>query len=104
MTGADGGEIVRVSSDGRITLSPSLCEMVGIETPGQVIVHEADGRLVVEPLPSAAAAQGRHAGRYESGTVSSQLRMMVDADRRLEDSQDARLGMGDRGVLEDERD
>lgn len=80
----DEGEIVRVSKKGQATIPKALRERFGIETPGRVLVHESDGRIVVEPLPSVTEMQGTHAGQYESGAVTEHLREMAAEDDRLE--------------------
>jgi len=87
----DGGEIIRVSKKGQATIPKELRKKFGIETPGRVYIHEEDGRIVVEPLPSVSEMQGVHAGRYERGEVLKHLREMTDEDKRLEQERDERL-------------
>ena len=87
----DGGEIIRVSKKGQATIPKQLRKKFGIETPGRVYIHEEDGRIVVEPLPSVSEMQGVHAGRYERGEVLKHLREMTDEDERLEQERDERL-------------
>lgn len=88
----DGGEIIRVSKKGQATIPKDLRERFGIETPGKVLIHEEEGKIVVEPLPSVEEMQGVHAGRYEKGEVLEHLREMKDEDERLERERDERLG------------
>ncbi|MDL5363918.1 AbrB/MazE/SpoVT family DNA-binding domain-containing protein [Halalkalicoccus sp. NIPERK01] len=80
----DGGEIIRVSKKGQATIPKELRERFGIETPGKVLIHEEDGKIVVEPLPSVEEMQGVHAGRYEKGDVLEHLRGMKEEDKQLE--------------------
>lgn len=87
----DGGEIIRVSKKGQATIPKELRDRFGIETPGKVLIHEEEGKIVVEPLPSVEAMQGVHAGRYETGEVLAHLREMNEADRRQERERDERL-------------
>ena len=63
----------------------------GIETPGKVFIHEEEGKIVVEPLPSVEAMQGVHAGRYEKGEVIQHLREMKAEDKQLEGERDESL-------------
>lgn len=88
----NGGEIIRVSKKGQATIPKDLRERFGIETPGKVLIHEEEGKIVVEPLPSVEEMQGVHAGRYEKGEVLEHLREMKDEDKRLERERDERLG------------
>ena len=87
----NGGEIIRVSKKGQATIPKELRERFGIETPGKVLIHEEEGKIVVEPLPSVEDMQGVHAGRYEKGEVLEHLREMKDGDKRLERERDERL-------------
>ena len=80
----EDGEIIRVSKKGQATIPKALRERFGIETPGRVLVHEEDGKIVVEPLPSVEELRGVRAGRYEEGEVLEHLREMDAEDRRLE--------------------
>lgn len=80
----DGGAVIRISKKGQATIPKELRERFGIETPGQVLVHEEDGKIVVEPLPSVEEMQGIHAGRYEKGEVLDHLESMKETDKRLE--------------------
>ena len=80
----DAGEIIRVSKKGQATIPKALRERFDIETPGKVLIHEEEGKIVVEPLPSVEAMQGVHAGRYETGDVLEHLRAMHEADQQLE--------------------
>lgn len=80
----ENGTVVDVSRTGRITIPEELRERLDTETPGRVLVREADGTIVVEPLPSVEELRGVHAGRYEEGEVLEHLREMDAEDRRLE--------------------
>jgi AbrB family looped-hinge helix DNA binding protein len=86
----DGG-VIRVSKKGQATIPKELRERFGIDTPGKVLIHEEDGKIVVEPLPSVEEMQGVHAGRYEKGEVLEHLREMNDEDKKLERERDERL-------------
>jgi AbrB family looped-hinge helix DNA binding protein len=80
-----------VSKKGQATIPKELRERFGIDTPGKVLIHEEDGKIVVEPLPSVEEMQGVHAGRYEKGEVLEHLREMNDEDKKLERERDERL-------------
>lgn len=80
----DGGEIIRVSKKGQATIPKELRERFGIETPGKVLIHEEEGKIVVEPLPSVEEMQGVHVGHYETGDVLEHLREMKAEDKQLE--------------------
>jgi len=80
----DDGTVVRVSRKGQTTIPKEYRERFGIEAPGKVLIHEDDGKIVVEPLPSVEEMQGVHAGRYERGDVLEHLEEMKEADKRLE--------------------
>ena len=87
----DDGRVIRVSKKGQATIPKELRERFGIDTPGKVLIHEEDGKIVVEPLPSVEEMQGVHAGRYEKGEVLEYLREMTDEDKKLERERDERL-------------
>lgn len=87
----DDGEVIRVSKKGQATIPKELRERFGIETPGKVLIHEAEGKIVVEPLPSVEEMQGVHAGRYETGEVREHLQEMKAEDVELERERDAEL-------------
>jgi antitoxin PrlF len=87
----DDGEIIRVSKKGQATIPKELRERFGIETPGKVLIHEEEGKIVVEPLPSVEEMQGVHAGRYEKGDVLEHLQEMKEEDSRLERERDEQL-------------
>ena len=87
----DDGEVIRVSKKGQATIPKELRERFGIETPGKVLIHEEEGKIVVEPLPSVEEMQGVHAGRYEKGEVLQHLREMKEGDKQLERERDERL-------------
>ena len=85
------GEVIRVSKKGQATIPKDLREEFGIETPGKVLVHKEDGKIVVEPLPSVEEMQGVHAGRYEKGEVLDRLREMNAEDKERERERDEKL-------------
>jgi antitoxin PrlF len=86
----DDGAVIRVSRKGQATIPKELRERFGIDTPGKVLIHEEDGKIVVEPLPSVEEMQGVHAGRYETGEVLEHLQEMKDEDKQLERGRDER--------------
>jgi AbrB family looped-hinge helix DNA binding protein len=86
-----GGAVIRVSKKGQATIPKELRKRFGIDTPGKVLIHEEDGKVVVEPLPSAEEMQGVHAGRYEKGEVLNHLQEMNEEDKKLERERDERL-------------
>jgi len=85
------GTVIRVSKKGQATIPKKLRERFGIETPGKVLIYEAEGKIVVEPLPSVEEMQGVHAGRYETGEVLGHLREMKEEDEQLEREGNERL-------------
>ena len=87
----DGGEVIRVSKKGQATIPKKLRERFGIETPGKVLIHEAEGKIIVEPLPTVEDMQGAHAGRFEKGDVLEHLQEMKREDTQLEREQDEDL-------------
>ena len=87
----DDGEVIRVSKKGQATIPKGLRERFGIETPGKVLIHEEEGKIVVEPLPPVEEMQGIHAGRYEKGEVLRHLREMNEEDRQFEREDDEQL-------------
>lgn len=87
----DGGRVIRVSKKGQATIPKELRERFGIDTPGKVLIHEEDGKIVVEPLPPVEEMQGVHAGRYEQGDVLDHLQEMKDEDKQLERERDEHL-------------
>lgn len=84
-------EVVRVSPKGQATIPKRLREKFGIEAPGEVLVYEEDGRIVVEPAPSLTDLRGVHAGDEERGAVLERLREMRERDERREREADERL-------------
>lgn len=88
----DGGEVIRVSKKGQATIPKELRERFGIETPGKVLIHEAEGKIVVEPLPPVEDMRGVHAGRFEKGDVLEHLQEMKTEDKQLERERDEDLG------------
>lgn len=76
----EDAEVVRVSPKGQATIPKDLREKFGIETPGEVLIYEEGGRIVVEPAPSLTDLRGLHASDREPGAVVEQLREMREAD------------------------
>ena len=66
--------VVRVSGKGQATIPKELREKFGIEAPGEVFVYEADGRIVIEPVPSLEELHGIHAGERERGEILERVR------------------------------
>lgn len=56
-----------------------------------MFVYEADGRIVIEPVPSPDELHGIHAGERESGSVTERVRELRDADHRREEETLERL-------------
>lgn len=83
------GAIIRVSRKGQATIPKELRDRFGIETPGRVFIHEEEGKIVVEPLPSVDEMKGVHGGRYERGEVLEHLREMKEEDKQLERDESA---------------
>ncbi|XGI84724.1 AbrB/MazE/SpoVT family DNA-binding domain-containing protein (plasmid) [Halorutilales archaeon Cl-col2-1] len=88
----DSGDVIHVSKKGQATIPKDLREKFGIETPGKVLIHEEDGKIVVEPLPSVKDMQGVHGEEYEEGEVLEHLTEMKEEDKNLEREQDEKLG------------
>lgn len=79
-----GAEVVRVSPKGQATIPKELREKFGIETPGEVLIYEDDGKIVVEPAPSLTDLRGLHASDREPGAVIEQVHEMREADLERE--------------------
>jgi AbrB family looped-hinge helix DNA binding protein len=77
-------ELIRVSQKGQATIPQRLREKFGIDTPGEVLVYEDDGRIIVEPLPPATELHGIHAGEHESGDVLAKVREMNEEEKQRE--------------------
>jgi antitoxin PrlF len=84
-------EIIRVSQKGQATIPQRLREKFGIDTPGEVLVYEDDGRIIVEPLPPAQELHGIHAGEHEPGEVLAKVREMNEEDKRREEERAERV-------------
>lgn len=83
----DEPTVVRVSRKGQATIPKALREKFGIETPGEVFVYEAQGRLVIEPVPSFDELHGIHAGETEAGDVLERVReLKADGNISLADA------------------
>lgn len=83
--------VVRVSQKGQATIPKRLRQKFGIETPGEVFVYEAEGRIVIEPVPSPDELHGIHAGTHESGEVLERVREIKDEEKRREEERTERL-------------
>lgn len=84
-------EIIRVSQKGQATIPQRLREKFGIDTPGEVLVYEDNGRIIVEPLPPAEELHGIHAGEHEPGEVLTKVREMNEEDKRREEERAERV-------------
>ena len=84
-------EVVRVSQKGQATIPKPLRKKFGIETPGEVFIYEAGGRIIVEPVPSLEELHGIHAGDHEPGEVLAKTRELNEAEKRREDERFERL-------------
>jgi antitoxin PrlF len=84
-------EIIRVSQKGQATIPQRLREKFGIDTPGEVLVYEDEGRIIVEPLPSSKDLHGIHAGEHEPGEVLAKVRDLKDEEKRREEETAERL-------------
>jgi len=80
-----------VSQKGQATIPKALREKFGIETPGEVFVYEEEGRIVIEPVPSAEELHGIHAGEHEPGEVLDKVREVKEEERRREEERAERL-------------
>ena len=87
-------EIIRVSQKGQATIPQRLREKFGIDTPGEVLVYEDDGRIIVEPLPPAEDLHGIHAGEHETGEVLAKVREINDEEKQREEETAERLRPG----------
>ena len=84
-------EIIRVSQKGQATIPQRLREKFGIDTPGEVLVYEDDGRIIVEPLPPVEELHGIHAGEHEPGEVLAKVREINDEEKQREEETAERL-------------
>lgn len=83
--------VVRVSQKGQATIPKALREKFGIEAPGEVFVYEAEGRIVLEPVPSLEELHGIHGGDHEPGEVLAAVRAMDERERAREDEEGAEV-------------
>lgn len=86
-----GPEVVRISQKGQATIPKHLREKFGIQTPGEVLVYEDAGRIIVEPLRTLEELHGVHAGEHEPGEVLERFREMKASDRSREETEAERL-------------
>ncbi|WP_248897017.1 AbrB/MazE/SpoVT family DNA-binding domain-containing protein [Haloplanus halobius] len=87
----DEPRVVHVSQKGQATIPKALREKFGIETPGEVFIYEAQGCIVVEPVPSPDELHGIHAGEHDRGDILERVRELKDEDRRREAQRAERL-------------
>lgn len=87
----EDAEVVRVSPKGQATIPKRLRDKFGIDTPGEVLVYEQEGKIVVEPAPSLTDLRGIHGGEHDPGEVVERLRELREADERREREADERL-------------
>lgn len=83
------GDVIRVTAKGQATIPKALREQFGIEAPGRVRIHEEDGKIVVEPVPSASEMRG-FAARRDATTdepATTLLREKRERDRAESDQQ-----------------
>ena len=84
-------KVVRVSRKGQATIPKGLREKFGIETPGEVFIYEAQGRIIIEPVPSPDELHGIHSGEHERGDVLDRVRELKDEEKRDEAERTERL-------------
>jgi AbrB family looped-hinge helix DNA binding protein len=80
--------IVKVTSKGQATLPKALREKVGIGAPGEVMVREEEGRIIVEPVLTIAQLRARYAPALRKGPS---LAAMLAEDRAAERRRERRL-------------
>ncbi|PSQ67319.1 MAG: AbrB/MazE/SpoVT family DNA-binding domain-containing protein [Halobacteriales archaeon SW_9_67_24] len=68
-----------------------LREKFGIDTSGEVLIYEDNGRIVVEPLPPAEDLHGIHAGDHEPGGILRRVRETNDEEKQREEATAERL-------------
>ena len=76
--------VVHVSQKGQATIPKPLRKRFGIDTPGEVFVYEAAGRIVVEPVPSLDDLHGVHSGDRDQGDVLAAVRELRANERQRE--------------------
>lgn len=96
-----GPSVVRVSPKGQATIPKALREKFGIDTPGEVFVYEADGRIVIEPVPSLEELHGIHSGDREPGQILERIRTLREQDEAREARRATRI-VSDRSGGQDE--
>jgi len=84
-------KVVRVSRKGQATIPKGLREKFGIETPGEVFIYEAEGRIIIEPVPSPDELHGIHSGEHERGDVLDRVHELKDEEKRDEAERTERL-------------
>ncbi|WP_254861469.1 AbrB/MazE/SpoVT family DNA-binding domain-containing protein [Halovivax gelatinilyticus] len=83
--------VIHVSQKGQATIPKRLREKFGIEAPGEVFVYEAEGRIVIEPVPSPDELHGIHASERERGSVLDRVRELKDEEVSDENARFERL-------------
>lgn len=83
-------DAVRVSQKGQVTIPQELREKFGIEAPGEVFLYE-EGRIIIEPIPSADDLHGIHAGDHGSGAIAEKARTQFAEEERREAKKSDRL-------------
>lgn len=84
-------EIIHVTPKGQATIPKPLREKFGIDTPGKVLIHEEDGKIVVEPAPSAKNMRGIHAEGRREGEVLERMRELREEETEREREREERL-------------
>ena len=77
-------DIIRVSQKGQATIPQRLRDKFGIDAPGEVLIYEDEGRIIVEPLPPAKKLHGIHADEHESGEILAKVREAKDGEKQRE--------------------
>lgn len=84
-------EVIRVTQKGQATIPKPLREKHGIDAPGEVLVYEEEGRIVLEPVPSVDDLHGIHEAGDAPGAVLERVRELRSEDRHREAERDRRL-------------
>lgn len=87
----EASEIIHVTPKGQATIPKPLREKFGIDTPGKVLIREEDGKIVVEPAPSAKNMRGIHAEGRQKGEVLKRMRELREEETELERERERRL-------------
>lgn len=84
-------DVIRVSQKGQATIPQHLREKFGIDAPGEVLVYEDEGRIIVEPLPPVKKLHGIHADEHEPGEILAKVREVKDEEKQREAEKIERL-------------